>query len=93
MEIKDNIFLRQFEINIDKQLLSLEYSLQERKIFLTKLNIPDGISLDKATEFLRNILDQLGEQKIKVVPTAPKVASFFRKNPTYKEMLPPGIVI
>lgn len=93
MKIKDNTFLRQFEIIIDRQLLSLEYSLQERKIFLTKLNIPEDISIDKVTEFLKNILDTLGEQKIKVVPTAPKVASFFRKNPSYKEMLPPGIVI
>lgn len=93
MEIKDNTFLRQFEISVDKQLLSLEYSLQERKIFLTKLNVPEGISFEKTSEFVKKILDQLGEKKIKVVPTAPKVASFFRKNPRYKEMLPPGIVI
>ena len=42
-ELVDNDFLRQFEIKIDDQLAKIEYSLQERKIFLTKLIIPEDI--------------------------------------------------
>ena len=34
-ELIDNDFLRQFEIKIDDDLAKIEYSLQERKIFLT----------------------------------------------------------
>ncbi len=94
MEIKDNTFLRQYEILIDDQLLAIEYSLQERKIFLTKLNIPDSFTDEETViEFLKNVLEIIREQNIKVVPTAPKIVSFFRKNPSYKEMLPVGIVI
>lgn len=93
MEIKDNAFLRQFEAIIDERLISLEYSLQERKIFLTKLNTPEGITEDKIALFFENILHRLQDQKIKVVPTTPRVVSYFKKYPTYKEMLPPGIVI
>ena len=37
LEINDNNFLRQFEVNIDGQLAKVEYALQERKIFLTKI--------------------------------------------------------
>jgi len=94
MEIKDNAFLRQFEVTVNEQLLTIEYSLQERKIFLTKLGIPDSFTDEDITiEFLKNVLEIIREQNLKVVPTATKIVSFFRRNPTYKEMLPVGIVI
>ena len=38
MEIRDNTFSRQFETQLDGKLVTVEYSFQERKIFLTKLN-------------------------------------------------------
>jgi predicted GNAT family acetyltransferase len=94
MEIKDNQFLRQFETTVDNQLLRLEYQHQERKIFLTKITIPESITDDTiVNDFIKNVLDLLKEKELKVVPTASKVASFFRKNPIYKSLLPPGIVI
>ena len=37
LDINDNNFLRQFEVNIGGQLAKVEYALQERKIFLTKI--------------------------------------------------------
>ncbi|PZR12628.1 MAG: N-acetyltransferase, partial [Flavobacterium psychrophilum] len=37
MEIKDNEFSRQFETTADGKLLTIEYSVQERKLFLTKV--------------------------------------------------------
>jgi hypothetical protein len=33
------------------------------------------------------------ERKLKVVPILPKIVVFFKKNPIYKELLPPGIRI
>ena len=41
MEIIDNQFLRQFEAKINGNLAIIEYSLQERKIFLTKIKFKD----------------------------------------------------
>ena len=43
MEIKDNQLLRQFETQTTEGLLVLEYSIQERKLFLTKLNPPENL--------------------------------------------------
>ncbi len=40
VEIKDNDFLRQFEFYHNDQMARIEYSLQERKIFLTKYEMP-----------------------------------------------------
>ena len=40
-EINDNTFLRQFEAKINGKLAIIEYSLQDRKIFLTKIVVPE----------------------------------------------------
>ncbi|MBF6607912.1 MAG: N-acetyltransferase [Flavobacterium sp.] len=92
MEIKDNTFSRQFETYSDGQLVAVEYSFQERKIFLTKIRVPDNFIDDEfVNELLTNIMGIATERKLKVVPVLPKIAAFFRKNPMYKELLPPGI--
>ena len=92
MEIKDNTFSRQFEASVNGSLLTMEYSIQERKLFLTRINLPEGFDNEEVvSEFIKNVLDIADEKRLRVVPTHPKVAAFFRKNPKYKEMLPPGI--
>lgn len=91
MEIKDNAFSRQFETTVEGKLLSIEYSVQERKLFLTRVNVPEGADEAVINDFLKAILEQAEEKRQKVVPTHPKVAAFFRKNPQYKDLLPPGI--
>ena len=94
MEIKDNTFSRQFETHFEGKLLTIEYSLQERKLFLTKIVEPENYTDETiVNEFLKEILALAIERKQKVVPTSPKIVQFFRKNPTYKELLPPGIRI
>ena len=93
MEIKDNQFSRQFEITVEGKMMSIEYSRQERKLFLTRINVPEGVDCDTIVfDFLSAILDDALEKKLKVVPVHPKAAAFFRKNSAkYKELLPPGL--
>ena len=94
MEIKDNTFSRQFETYVDEQLVTLEYSFQEKKIFLTRINTPEGFENDEFINlFLIEIMQIAIDNKWKVVPILPKIASFFRKNKIYRELLPPGIRI
>lgn len=94
MEIKDNTFARQFETLVDEKLVSLEYSFQEKKIFLTRINTPDGFEDEEfINDLLKNIMEIAYERKLKVVPILPKIALFFRKNTTYRDLLPPGIKI
>ncbi len=93
-ELIDNDFLRQFELKIDGQLAKIEYSLQDRKIFLTKLIIPEAISDETFIEnFLKMVMANIKERNISVVPTSPEVAKFIRRNRRYKSMLPVGIRI
>ena len=92
--INDNEFLRQFEYKTDNGIAKIEYSLQERKIFLTKLIVPEG--LDDATfkdAFIKIVLDTIQDRNLRVVPTSPKIASFLRKHKEYKDLLPVGVRI
>lgn len=92
LNLVNNEFLRQFEIMVDGSMARLEYAEQERKIFLTKLIVPENISTSTLREdFIRLVLNHVAERNLKVVPTSPDVASFVRSNKRYKEMLPVGI--
>ncbi len=93
-ELIDNDFLRQFEIKIDNHLAKIEYSLQERKIFLTKLIIPEGIKEENfKKEFLALVFEQIEGRNLSIVPTSPEIAKFVRGNRKYKRMLPVGLRI
>lgn len=94
ISIKDNSFLRQFETRVNGHLAKIEYSSQERKVFLTKLVIPEEITANGFKEdFIKSVLNHIQEQNLRVVPTSPQIAGFLRKNRQYKEMLPVGIRI
>lgn len=91
--ITDNEFLRQFETKFDDQLATIEYSQQERKIFLTKLKMPES-SQDKREEFIKAVLEEIKTRNTRVVPTSPEIAGFMRRNRRkYKDLLPVGINI
>ncbi|NQX84414.1 MAG: N-acetyltransferase [Flavobacteriaceae bacterium] len=90
----DNTFLRQFELKVENQLAKIEYSLQDRKIFLTKLVVPETVQDENFTEdFLKMVMTNIQERNISVVPTSPPIAKFIRKNRRYKAMLPVGVRI
>tara|TARA_B100001287_G_scaffold189936_1_gene160449 strand:- start:5600 stop:5884 length:285 start_codon:yes stop_codon:yes gene_type:complete len=94
MEILDNKFLRQFETKVNGGLAIIEYSQQERKIFLTKIFIPENVSKDEFSEkFISEVLEIIKERSISVVPTAAIITKFIRKNRRYKSLLPVGIRI
>ena len=91
--ITDNEFLRQFETKIDGELAVIEYSQQERKIFLTKLRMPENTE-DRLEDFIKAVLSVIQDRNTRVVPTSPEIAGFIRKNRRkYKDLLPVGINI
>lgn len=91
-DLENNTFLRQFEIMVDETMVRIEYAEQERKIFLTKLIVPENIASAELKEnLIRTVLDHVAERNLKVVPTSPEIAGFLRKNKRYKSLLPVGI--
>ena len=93
-ELIDNTFLRQFQMDVEGELATIEYSLQDRKIFLTKLIVPENMDDNEFVEdFLKLVMENIQERNISVVPTAPPIAKFMRRNRRYKSMLPVGVRI
>ena len=90
--LQNNEFLRQFETTCNGSLARIEYAEQERKIFLTKIHIPEEIKDDTFEDaFIVKVLEFISEKNLRVVPTSPKIARFVRSNRRYKQLLPVGI--
>ena len=90
--LENNNFLRQFEVMVDDTMARIEYAEQERKIFLTKLIVPENITSSEFKDrFIKLVLDHVANRNLKVVPTSPDIAGFLRKNKRYKDLLPVGI--
>lgn len=93
VELTDNEFQRQFEATFAGKMAKIEYSLQERKIFLTKIFMPEGTE-DHMNEFIIAVFNEVAEREISLVPTSPEIAKFMRSNRRkYKRLLPVGINI
>lgn len=93
IELIDNEFLRQFEATFNGKMAKMEYSLQERKIFLTKIAMPEGTE-DHMNDFIKAVFEEVRDREISLVPTSPEIASFMRSNRRkYKKLLPVGINI
>ncbi|MDB9778998.1 MAG: N-acetyltransferase [Flavobacteriaceae bacterium] len=92
LTLENNEFLRQFEVVVNGSMARIEYAEQERKIFLTKLIVPEDLNTTEfKDEFIKTVLDSVAEKNMRVVPTSPEIAGFLRKNKRYKELLPVGI--
>lgn len=96
LSINDNEFLRQFESEIKGELVKIEYSQQDRKIFLTKVVMSDELRENGYLEtFIHAVLEVIkAKDTHRVVPTNPAIAKYMRKNKRkYKDLLPVGINI
>ncbi len=93
--ITDNTFLRQFELEVGDNMARIEYALQDRKIFLTKYEMPEDMEEQGLREiFIKAVFDEVKDRGISLVPTSPEIAGFMRKNRRlYKGLLPVGINI
>ena len=95
VEIVDNSFLRQFELEIGDNMARIEYALLERIIFLTKFDMWQDL-LDQGFKeiFIKAVFDEVKNRGISLVPTSPEIAHFFKKNRRlYKPLLPIGMNI
>lgn len=94
MEITDNSFLRQFETETAEGLAKIEYAEQERKIFLTKLIVPQHQNdASFKDDFIKEVLAIIEDRNVSMMPTSPEIVSFIRKNKKYRSLLPVGVRI
>ena len=93
LDINDNNFLRQFEVEIDGNLAKVEYALQDRKIFLTKIIIPKNSDNDFKDKFLTEIFEIIKQKKLRMMPTDGEIKKFSKTHREYMDLLPIGVRI
>nr|WP_317631157.1 N-acetyltransferase [uncultured Flavobacterium sp.] len=93
IDVKNNELLRQFELKTESNNVTVEYSFQEKKLFLTRLSSSENTTPEIVEEVLKKIMEVAEDNRWRVVPTKPNISQFFKKNPSYKELLAPGIRI
>ena len=93
LDINDNNFLRQFEVEINGNLAKVEYALQERKIFLTKIIIPKDADNHFKDRYLTEIFEIIKEKKLRMMPTDLEIKKFIKSHREYMELLPVGVRI
>lgn len=92
LTINDNVFLRQFEVEVGEDLAKIEYALQDRKIFLTKLIIPISNTEQNFEEtFIKEVFELIREKNIRIMPTSPEIRKFIKKHKEFKDLLPIGV--
>ena len=91
LNINDNNFLRQFEVNINGQLAKVEYALQEREICLTKIILPENTTDQFKEDFLVQIFEIIKVRKLRMMPTSSEIKKFLKSNKEYMDLLPIGV--
>lgn len=91
IEVIDNEFSRQFQYRTENEVAFVEYSIQDRKIFFTKSQIPENFDTNFSDIFFKSVIEKIAPKKYKVVPTCSEAVAFFRRNKDYKEFLSAGI--
>lgn len=92
MEIVDNTEMRHFEVQDDNGLAYIEYQIQEKKYFLTKVSFPkDFEESGKAGEMMELVLKAIEDSGLRSVPMTKFAKQYFKANRQWKHLLPAGI--
>lgn len=92
MNVIDNTEMRHFEVQEGDTLATIEYQVQEKKYFLTRVDFPAKFEESgKAEEMLSKTLDMIEETGMRVVPMTKFVKQYFKNHRERKKLLPVGI--
>lgn len=91
MDVTDNTDMRHFEAHVNDALAIIEYQIQEKKYFLTKVSFPDSLSDEDKDNMIDATLNMIEETGMRVVPMTRPIKDYFKKNRERRKMLPVGI--
>lgn len=92
MEVRDNTEMRHFEVRENGELAFIEYQVQEKKYFLTRVEFPEEFTRDGLDQqMIGKVLDIIEETGMRVVPMTKVIKQYFKDNPGRKKLLPVGI--
>lgn len=91
-QVINNTDKRQYEMPVDGYTPLIEYMVANNGgVYLTHTEVPIALEgMGIGTEMVRQALEDIKDQGLKVVPMCPFVASYIRKNPEWRSLVLEG---
>ncbi len=88
MTVRNNAALGRYELEVDGETASLYYRTAPGVITLAHTEVPPAIGgRGVGSTLVREVLDDVRAQGLKVVTTCPFVAAFMGKHPEFNDLL------
>ena len=90
-KIRENIEKKRFETEVENKIALIEYIRAEDKMYLTHTEVPKALEgKGIASSMTKQVLQQIKDENLKLVPLCPFIASYIRRHPEWKEILAKG---
>jgi predicted GNAT family acetyltransferase len=93
MELKviENKEKKRFETEVEGRLALIEYIRAENKVYLTHTEVPKELEgKGIASSLVKQVLQQIKDEGLELVPLCPFVAAYLKRHPEWKEILAKG---
>jgi len=93
VKIKENKEKKRFEVEVEveNKLALIEYIRAEDKMYLTHTEVPSELEgKGIASSMAKQVLQQIKDEDLKLVPLCPFIASYVKRHPEWKEILAEG---
>lgn len=84
----DNEAKQQYEFHVVDELARIEYIEAQGKIFLTHTEVPESLEgKGIGSALVRQVLEDIQEKGLTLVPLCPFVAAYIRRHPEYNALV------
>lgn len=92
-KLVDNTDKNQYEFHIGEYLPKIEYiKTKNGEIYLTHTEVPVALEGQGiGTQLVENVLADIEQQGLRLVPLCPFVAGYIKKNPEWKKIVMRGV--
>jgi predicted GNAT family acetyltransferase len=93
--LKDNVERKRYEFDVEGPKPLIDYiKTNSGVIYLTHTEVPRGMQgRGVGQQLVKEILEDVARQGLKVVPSCPFVAGYMKRHPETLKLLMPGINI
>jgi len=89
--VRDNRAEQEFELEVDGRRAIAAYQREGDRIVFTHTHVPKAIEgRGIGSKLIRAALDQVRDERLKVVAQCPFVAAFIERHPEYRDLLARG---
>jgi predicted GNAT family acetyltransferase len=93
-QLIDNKEKKRYEFSLPEHTPLIEYIRTKDKIYLTHTEVPTALEGQGiGTELVKQVLDDIKQKDLELVPLCPFVAAYIKKHPEYKALVLKGINI